>query len=443
MLLYKKGGISMRRIIFDALKKWKENPHRLPLLISGARQVGKTYILREFASACYPSVVYINLETNRRAADCFSENISPRMLLPYLEAVTGQKVIPGKTLLILDEIQSTERALTSLKYFAEEAPEFHVAAAGSLLGVALNRKKFSFPVGKVETLQMFPLNFEEFLWARGKELLAAAIRKAYEDREPLPTALHEEAIRLYREYLVIGGMPSVINAFLANHSFLDIPQVQQEILDNYTADMVKYAFPSETVKIRACYQSLPVQLAKENKKFQYKVVQRGGTAAIFGAPIEWLSQAGIVLRCRRLQHAAEPLAAYVDLSAFKLYSSDVGLLAMQSGMSQETILSGTGNLFMGAMTENYVAQQFVSLGLPLYYWESKSTAELDFVFPVGAKTYGVEVKKGEHIRSRSLGVFRQQENPTGVMRFSLKNFGFENGILSIPLYAAFCLPEGL
>lgn len=433
----------MQRKVFSALKKWKESSRRLPLLISGARQVGKTYILKEFAAACYESVVYINLETNLRAAECFAGDISPKMLLPYLEVVTGQKIIPGKTLLILDEIQSTERALTALKYFAEEAPDIHVTAAGSLLGVALNRKQYSFPVGKVDTLQMFPLDFEEFLWARGKKLLAQSIREAYKKMEPLPLALHQDAVRLYREYLVIGGMPAVVQNFLQSRSFLDVPSMQQEILDNYTADMVKYASPSETVKIRACYQSLPVQLAKENKKFQYKVVQRGGTAATFGAPIEWLSQAGVVLRCQRLNHAAEPVAAYVDLSAFKLYSSDVGLLAAQSGLSQDTILSGAGNVFMGAMTENYVAQQFAASGLPLYYWESKSTAELDFVLPVGARIYGVEVKKGEHIRSRSLSVFLQQEQPEGGIRISLKNFGFENGIRSIPLYAVFCLPEGL
>lgn len=352
-------------------------------------------------------------------------------------------MVPGKTLLILDEIQASERALTSLKYFAEEAPEIHVAAAGSLLGVALNRKQYSFPVGKVEKLQMFPLDFEEFLWARGREMLTEQIHQAYRKQEPLPLALHQEAVRLYREYLVIGGMPAVVKTFLEQASFLDLPPVQQEILNNYTADMVKYASASETVKIRACYQSLSAQLAKENKKFQYKVVQHGGTAAIFVAPIEWLCQAGVVLRCQRVQHAAEPLAAYIDLSAFKLYSSDVGLLAAQSGLSQDTILSGAGNLFMGAMTENYVAQQFAALGLPLYYWESKSTAELDFILPLGAKIYGVEVKKGEYIRSRSLSVFMEQEKPTGGIRISLKNFGFENGIWSIPLYAVFCLPEGL
>lgn len=433
----------MRRKAFSILKKWKDNAHRMPLLVSGARRVGKTYILKEFATTCYDSMVYINLETNIRAAECFLGDISPRVLLPYLEAVIGQKVVPGKTLLILDEIQASERALTSLKYFAEEAPEIHVAAAGSLLGVALNRKQYSFPVGKVEKLQMFPLDFEEFLWARGREMLTEQIHQAYRKQEPLPLALHQEAVRLYREYLVIGGMPAVVKTFLEQASFLDLPPVQQEILNNYTADMVKYASASETVKIRACYQSLSAQLAKENKKFQYKVVQRGGTAAIFVAPIEWLCQAGVVLRCQRVQHAAEPLAAYIDLSAFKLYSSDVGLLAAQSGLSQDTILSGAGNLFMGAMTENYVAQQFAALGLPLYYWESKSTAELDFILPLGAKIYGVEVKKGEYIRSRSLSVFMEQEKPTGGIRISLKNFGFENGIWSIPLYAVFCLPEGL
>lgn len=433
----------MKRKIEEALLAWKKKENRLPLLVNGARQVGKTYSLREFGRKAYESVVYINLETNRRAAACFEEDLSPYKLLPYLEAVMGQRILPGKTLLLLDEIQSAERALTSLKYFAEEAPEYHIAAAGSLLGVALNRKKYSFPVGKVETLPLFPLDFEEFLWARGKESLAELIRQAYGRMEPLPAGLHQEAIKLYREYLVIGGMPAAINAFLASGSFLEVPQVQQEILENYTADMAKYATLSETVKIRACYQSLPVQLAKDNKKFQYKVVQRGGTAALFGVPIDWLCQAGIVLRCQRLQYAAEPLAAYVDLPAFKLYSSDVGLLATQAGLSPETILTGVGNLFMGAMTENYVAQQLTSAGFPLYYWESRSTAELDFVLPVDSRIYGVEVKKGEHTRSRSLGVFLDQEKPTGGIRLSLKNFGFENGIRSIPLYALFCLPQGL
>ncbi|WP_302370572.1 ATP-binding protein [Acidaminococcus massiliensis] len=433
----------MERKIIEALKGWKDSHRRLPLLVSGARQVGKTYILREFGAECFESMVYINLETNRRAAACFEEDLSPRQVLPYLEAVTGQRVIPGKTLLILDEIQSAERALTSLKYFAEEAPEIHVAAAGSLLGVALNRNRYSFPVGKVETLQLFPMDFEEFLWARERKQLAQAIRRNYEKMQPLPLGLHQEAIRLYREYLVMGGMPAVVNGFLQTGSFLDVPPLQQEILDNYTADMAKYATPSETVKIRACYQSLPVQLAKENKKFQYKVVQKGGSSAIFGAPIEWLSQAGIVLRCQRLNHAAEPVAAYTDLSAFKLYGSDVGLLTAQAGLSPETILSGAGNLFMGAVTENYVAQQLAVAGLPLYYWESRSTAEVDFVLPVQSRIYGVEVKKGEHTRSRSLGVFLEQEHPTGAIRLSLKNFGCENGIRSVPLYAAFCLPEGL
>lgn len=259
----------------------------------------------------------------------------------------------------------------------------------------------------------------------------------------LPGSLHEEAIRLYREYLVLGGMPAAVNAFLQSGSFLEAAPVQQEVLDNYTADMAKYATPGETVKIRACYQSLPAQLAKDNKKFQYKVVQRGGTATLFGASIDWLLQAGLVLRCRRLAHAEEPLAAYADLSAFKLYGADVGLLAAQAGLSPDTILSGTGNTFLGAMAENFVAQQFVSQGRPLYYWTSRSTAEVDFVLPEGSRTYGVEVKKGEHTRSRSLSVFRDQEHPDGLIRLSLKNFGRENGIRAVPLYAIFCLEDGL
>lgn len=430
----------MKRKIEERLLAWKDKTNnRLPLIVNGARQVGKTYILRKFGTEQFKNVVYINLETNLTVASYFSDNITPERLLRYLEASAGERIIPGETLVILDEIQSCERALTSLKYFCEEMPEYHIVAAGSLLGVAINRQRYSFPVGKVETLTLYPLDFEEFLWARGKEFLCEEIYRAYGVMEPLPEALHQEAIELYREYLMIGGMPACINAFLSSGSFLDVPLVQNEILDNYIADMAKYASNADSVKIRACYNSIPAQLAKDNKKFQYKVVQKGGSAALFGASIEWLNLAGVVLKCQRISQAYEPIAVYADLSAFKLYMGDVGLLTMKSGISQQTVLTGEGNTFMGAVTENYVAQQLVAKGYDLYYWVSGSAAELDFVLQKDNQIIGIEVKKGEHVRSRSLNVFINSFKPAYSVRLSLKNFGKKEGLGFIPLYAVFCL----
>ena len=427
----------MERKIEEQLLAWKnKTDDRLPLIVNGARQVGKTYILRKFGEEQFKNVVYINLETNLTIASYFNDNIAPERLLRYLEASTGERIIPEETLIIFDEIQSSERALTALKYFCEETPEYHIAAAGSLLGVAINRQHYSFPVGKVETLT---LDFEEYLGARSQKLLSEEIRRAYEKMEPLPDALHQKAIELYREYLLIGGMPACINAFLKSGSFLDVPLVQNEILDNYIADMAKYASNTDSVKIRACYNSIPAQLAKDNKKFQYKVVQKGGSAALFGASIEWLNLAGVVLKCQRINQAIEPIAVYTDLSAFKLYMGDVGLLTMKSGLSQQTVLSGEGNTFMGAVTENYVAQQLAAKGYDLYYWESSSTAELDFVLQKGNQIVGVEVKKGEHVRSRSLSVFVDSYKPAYSVRLSLKNFGEKDGLKSVPLYAAFCV----
>ncbi len=419
---------------------WKnKTSNRMPLIVNGARQVGKTYTLRKFGEEQFKNVVYINLEINLTVASYFSENIAPDRLLRYLEASTGEKIVPGETLIIFDEIQSCERALTSLKYFCEQTPEFHIAAAGSLLGVAINRQQYSFPVGKVETLTLYPLDFEEYLWARGKEFLCGEIQQAYQTMSPLPDALHQEAIELYREYLVVGGMPACINTFLNSNSFLDVPAVQNEILDNYIADMAKYASHTDSVKIRACYNSIPAQLAKDNKKFQYKIVQKGGSSALFGASIEWLNLSGVVLKCQRINQAYEPIAVYADLSAFKLYMGDVGLLIMKSGISQQTVLSAQGNTFMGAVTENYVAQQLAAKGYDLYYWENSGTAELDFVLQKGNNIVGVEVKKGEHIRSRSLNIFVNAYKPAYSIRFSLKNFGEKDGLKSVPLYAVFCI----
>lgn len=430
----------MKRKLENKLLEWKnKGSKRMPLILNGARQVGKTYTLRGFGSINYKNVVYVNLETNLLVSSYFSDNINPERIIQYLEAYSNQKIVPEETLIILDEIQSCERALTSLKYFCEDTPEYHIVAAGSLLGVAINREKYSYPVGKVDTITLYPFDFEEFLWAMNESRLCDEIYYCYNEITPMPEALHQKAIDLYRMYLIIGGMPASINEYLDTEKLLYVPDVQNKILNDYLADMSKYSSHSESVKIRACYESIPAQLAKENKKFQYKIVQKGGTASIFGASIDWLNYAGIILKCQRIEHAFEPIAVYSDLSSFKLYMGDVGLLTMKSGLSHQTILSGEKNLFMGSVAENYIAQTLASKEYNLYYWTSKNTAELDFVLQLGRDIIGVEVKKETHTRSKSLGVFVDKYNPSYSIRFSNNNFGFANNIKSIPLYAAFCL----
>ncbi|MDD2998115.1 MAG: ATP-binding protein [Candidatus Riflebacteria bacterium] len=410
------------------------------MVVHGARQVGKTYILRDFGSRHYKQTVYVNLESNLAVASYFAEDIRPERLLRYLEAYAGHAIVAEETLIIFDEIQSCERALTALKYFCEETPQYHVVAAGSLLGVAINREKFSFPVGKVDSVTLFPLDFEEFLQANGEQNLCREIRDCYENMQSLPEALHLKAIDYYRLYLIIGGMPAAINEFLSTGKLISVPDVQSKILNDYLADMAKYASNSDSVKIRACYNSVTAQLAKENRKFQYKIVQRGGSATIFGAAIEWLNFAGVLLKCQKIEHATEPVAVYADLSSFKLYMGDVGLLTMKSGISQSTVLSGEPNLFMGAVAENYVAQSLASKGYSLYYWCSEHTAELDFVLQKGNEIIGIEVKKAQQIKSKSLGLFIQKYQPSYSIKLSERNFArADNNVRLVPLYAAFCI----
>ncbi len=430
----------MKRKILQQLIDWKNSTSRKPLILNGARQVGKTFILREFGKEYYKNTVYVNLESNSAAASLFGSNISPKKLIKYLEAETGERIVPNNTLVILDEIQSCERAVTSLKYFCEETPEYHIAAAGSLLGVAINRNQTSFPVGKVNILRLYPLDFEEFVTATGHDMLLDEIRNCYNNKTPMNEALHSMALSIYHDYLIVGGMPEAVKVFIETNSYIDSGLVQSSIIDNYAADMAKYATNAEAVKIRACYNSIPAQLAKDNKKFQYKVVQKGGSSTIFGASLEWLKQAGVVLECQRVDQGTHPLPVYADQTAFKIYMSDVGLLVNKSKMSVNTIITGEANIFMGAVTENYIAQQLTAQNYTPYYWTvSNSQAELDFVMQKDGKIYAIEVKKGEHVRSRSLSVFKQKYSPDYAIRFSQKNFGWTDDVISIPLYAAFVL----
>ena len=432
----------MRRRIMDNLVEWKnQKSNRMPLLVYGARQVGKTYTICEFGAKYYKNVAYVNLETNQTVSSLFDENIEPERIIRFLETEVNERILPEETLIIFDEIQSCERALTSLKYFNEKAPEYHIVCAGSLLGVAINREQYSFPVGNVDSITLYPLDFEEFLWATKEEKLCEEIKKAFELNEPLPLVLHEKAMDLFKIYLIVGGMPRATLTYIETDSLLTVPDVQSKIINDYIADMSKYATNAESVKIRAAYNSIPVQLAKDNKKFQYKLAQRGGTATIFGAALDWLQFAGVVLKCERIEQGLMPLAIYRDLASFKLYMSDVGLLTMQSGISQQTILSmgKIDNTFLGAMAENYVAQALVTKKYGLYYWTTEGTAELDFVLQKGDDIFAIEVKAGIRTKSKSLAMFVQKYKPKYSIRISGKNFGFENNIKSVPLYAVFCI----
>jgi uncharacterized protein len=434
----------VKRKITDRLIQWKNKANRMPLILNGARQVGKTYILKEFASVNFKNSVYINLETNIRINACFDGDIQPMQIIRFLETVTDVRIMPGETLIILDEIQSCPRALLSLKAFCEEAPQYYVVSAGSLLGVAVNREKFSFPVGKVDELTMFPMDFEEFAWAMDRNNLSLEIAGHFRTKEALPKPYHDEATELYKKYLIIGGMPAAVMEFLENGSYLTVKDILGRVQNEYVADMAKYANPATFVKIRACYNSIPAQLAKENVKFQYKTVLRGGTAAIFRESIEWLIYAGNVLKCQKTGHGFMPVTAYADLSDFKLYMNDAGMLTMKSGMATQTILSSLeeDNMFLGMISENYVAQSLVCNGFPLFYWKNENTAELDFVVQIAGDVVPVEVKKGKRTRSTSFNLFMKQYQCRYGIRISGKNFGFENNIFSVPLYAVWCMhPE--
>jgi len=431
----------MQRKIYKQLIDWKDNPKRMPLIVNGARQVGKTYIIKEFGIKNFKQTVYINLETNLTVNSYFDTDISPLRIIQYLETTTNTRIVAEETLIVFDEIQSCARALTSLKTFCEEAPQYHIVAAGSLLGVAINRDKFSFPVGKVNEIKMYPMDFEEFLWSVNMNILCDEIRFHFVQNKAFPTAMHTQALELYKQYLILGGMPAVVLEFVESKSFLTATEMQGRILNEYIADMAKYSSNVTSVKIRACYNSIPAQLAKENHKFQYKTVQKGGTATIFGESIEWLISAGIVLKCQKIEQGFMPISVYADLSDFKLYMSDIGLLTMKSGMAQQTILSSLeeDNGFLGVISENYVAQSFECNGIPLFYWKNENTAELDFVLQIDENVIPVEVKKGTRTKSISMNMFMKKYNSPYSIRISKKNFGFENNIKSVPFYAVFCI----
>lgn len=435
----------MYRKISEFLKQWKNSKYRKPLIIQGARQVGKTYAILEFGRQNYDNVAYFNFQTNESLAATFSENISPSYLLPILAHISGQTITRGNTLIVFDEIQLCERAVASLKYFCEEAPEYHVIAAGSLLGVAVNREKYAFPVGKVDRYTMYPMDMEEFLLALGEKDLVERIHTCFDDNSPMPQALHEAGLERYRQYLAVGGMPEAVARFIDTQDYTQVRHVLETIQMDYLDDMSKYQESSNEIKkTRLTYGTIAVQLSKKNTRFQYKILKKGARAAEYENAIEWLVSAGLLSRIYRAEQILKPLENYKDIDDFKIYHSDMGLLAAQKDIRAEDIFFMEQELpdFKGGMTENYVNTQLIRSGFKPYYWRNdKGTKEVDFVISLNGKLIPVEVKSGEHVTAASLNEYIELFKPTFSIRISEKNFGIENNIKSVPLYSVFCISE--
>ena len=431
----------MYRKITDFLKVWKEGSHRKPLILQGARQVGKTYSILEFGRTHYENVAYFNFETNPKLNKTFEENISPDYLVPILSHIAGQTIVKEKTLIVFDEIQLCERALTSLKYFCEDAPDYHIIVAGSLLGVAVNRAKFSFPVGKVDIKTLYPMDMEEFLLAIGENVLVTQIKNCFKTNMPMPSALHDKALYLYRQYLVVGGMPECVSQFIQTKDYILIRHIQDTILASYLNDMSKYNTLNEIKKTRLAYDNITVQLSKKNTRFQYKLIKKGGRASEFENAIEWLCLSGIVSQVYKVEQIKKPLENYRDIDAFKIYVSDLGLLCAKKDLAANDILYMVEELndFKGGMVENYVNVQLSINGYNTYYWESARGAEIDFVIQRNGKLIPIEVKAADNTKAKSLRVYMNTYKPAYAIKLSTKNFALEDNQKIVPLYAAFCI----
>ncbi len=425
----------MYRAAIEKLYKWKESKRRKPLIIEGARQVGKTWLMKEFASKAYDNTVYINFDSNSEMAALFASDLNIDRLIMGIEMYVGRKMDPDNTLLIFDEVQEVPRALSSLKYFYENAPQYHIVCAGSLLGIALHEGT-SFPVGKVDFLKLYPLSFKEFLMATVGERFAELLD--HQDYQML-TSFKQTYMDALKQYYFVGGMPEAVQSFVEERDFNEVRAIQKRILAAYEQDFSKHA-PNEIVpKIRMVWNSIPAQLAKENKKFFYGLVREGGRAKEYETAIMWLCDCGLVHKVNRVNTVGIPLKAYEDLKAFKLFIVDVGLLGCMTALRQRTLLEGnhlfTG--FKGALTEQYVCEQFKTIDdLEIYYYtNARGSCEVDFIVDTGEQIVPVEVKAEVNLKAKSLKTYHEKFNPEISVRTSMADYKKENWLLNLPLYA--------
>ncbi len=425
----------MYRSAIEKLHRWKDSKRRKPLIIQGARQVGKTWLMKEFGRRAYADTVYINFDANSRMAELFASDLNTDRLIMGIELYAGRKIDPEHTLLIFDEVQEVPRALSSLKYFCENAPEYHIVCAGSLLGIALHEGT-SFPVGKVDFLQLCPLSFKEFLMAvTGKQYAELLEKRDYQ----MVIAFRDTYIDALKQYYFVGGMPEAVQSFAEERDFSAVWEIQKHILEAYEQDFSKHA-PLEMVpKIRMVWNSIPSQLAKENKKFVYGLVREGGRAKDYETAIMWLCDCGLVHKIGRVNAAGLPLKAYEDLKAFKLFLLDVGLLGCMAGLKQQTLLDGNDLFveFKGALTEQYVCQQLKTIdGLNVYYYTNdRGSCEVDFVIDTGEQVIPVEVKAEVNLKAKSLKTYLEKFQPELAVRTSMADYRKEERLVNLPLYA--------
>lgn len=430
----------MERDIMKELIEWKDSPDRKPLLLTGVRQCGKTYVCKEFGKRCFEDVAYFNFEGNRGLASVFDYDYDIDRILDELgNIIRGKEILPGKTLVIFDEIQDCPGAVTSLKYFCENRRELHIICAGSLLGVSIKRDHISFPVGKVDRLQMYPMTFSEFLRADGGEAVYCGVQKYGKDRE-LPELYTSALEKALKYYYIVGGMPEVVAKWVETHQFEKIEKLQDHILADYSSDFAKHAPRTDIPKLGWIWESIPKQLAKDNNKFVFSHVKEGKRSHELEDALEWLVDAGLVYRLELVKTPFLPLAFYADTSYFKVYMADIGLLRHKSGVSCRTILEDSElyRNFKGAFTENFVLNELIAQKIHPYFWRSGNTAELDFLFEYADKVVPAEAKAEIHTRAKSYRQFCKKYTPALGFRFSMKNTGEhtveETETYSVPLY---------
>ena len=429
----------MYRQAIERLKKWKTSPHRKPLLVTGIRQCGKTYLLKKFGEAYFEDVAYFYFEGNVRLSSVFKADFDTNRIIDELSIISHKKITPEKTLIIFDEIQACPEALTSLKYFCETMPEQHIVCAGSLLGVALKRNNISFPVGKVDRLKMYPLSFKEFLIASGHKSLLDGLLK-YKPDDSLPELYTTTLTKELKYYYLVGGLPEVVARWIETHDFSEVASLQDNILEDYASDFSKYAPNIDVPKINWIWDSVPVQLARENNKFFFSHVKQGKRSKDLEDALEWLANAGLVNKLDLVSTPELPLAFNADAGYFKVYMADVGLLCRRCGLTADTVLSDSPYYknFKGALTENFVLNELVHIGLSPYFWRSDNTAELDFIFEYQNKIIPVEAKAEIHTRAKSYSLFCKKYKPQTGFKLSLKNIGINYSdatkTISLPLY---------
>ncbi len=429
----------MYRKIESDLQKWQDD-YKMPLMLVGARQTGKTYILEEFCKKNFNNYIYINLDKEEKICEIFDSTIDPDTIIQKIEIIKNVTINPVDTILFLDEIQVSERAIASLKYFCESEKPYKIVCAGALLGVKINRFKSSFPVGKVTIKYLYPMDFEEYLLALGEDKLIEEIKVHYETNEAVMNPIHEKALDLYKKYLVLGGMPAMINNFIlegCNIAHVDFT-LQEQIITSYLADMNKYTENSEGIKNSQIYNSIPKELARTNNTFKYSIVTKEARKVRYESSLNWLLASSMILKCDLTEKNESPLKAFVNNDKFKLYLSDVGLLRSLSNLEYSEILLDSNEMFKGVLTENYVACELYPKSKELYYY-TFDRYELDFLIKIDGNIIPIEVKSGRRTNSKSLHEYIEKYHPKYSIRISSKNFGFENNIKSVPLYAVFCI----